>query len=125
MYSTTDEWPLLRGFTGPSRQRAKVSALQPSRQTGQRRASVFHPQFFSRGLFTTNPLGLRGAAGQVSNAAPPLWRPESLAALWRQIKELDAAFCDSEVTLVGLILIPDTGLLGARLAGHWLSLMAR
>lgn len=92
---------------------------------GQRQASVFQPQFFSRGLFTTNPLGLRGAAGQVSNAAPPLWRPESLAALWRQIKELDAALCVSEVTLVGLILIPDIGLLEGRLAGQCLSLMAR
>lgn len=92
---------------------------------GQRQDSVFHSWFFSGGLFTANPLGLRGAAGQVSNAAPPLWRPESLAALWRQIKELDAAFCVSEVALVGLILIPDTGLLEGRLAGHWLSLMAR
>lgn len=100
MYSTTDEWLLLRGFTGPGWQRAKVRAVQPVRQTGQRQASVFHPQFFSRGLFTANPLGLRGAAGPVSNAAPPLWRPESLAALWRQIKELDAALCVSEVTLV-------------------------
>lgn len=48
-----------------------------------------------------------------------------MAALWRQIKELDAAFCVSEVTLVGLILIPDIVLLEGRLAGHWLSLMAR
>lgn len=72
MYSTTDECLLSRGFTGPGWQRAKVSAPQPSRQTGQRQASVFHPQFFSGGLFTANPLGLTGAAGQVSNAAPPL-----------------------------------------------------
>lgn len=93
MYSTTDEWLLLSGFTGLSWQRAKVSAPQPSRQTAQRQASVVHPQFFSGGLFTANPPGPRGAAGQVSNAAPPLWTPSSLAALLRQIKELEAAFC--------------------------------
>lgn len=86
---------------------------------------VYFTHSFSLGAFSQLILGLRGAAGQVSNAAPPLWRPESLAALWSQIKELDAAFCVSEVTLVGLILIPDTGLLEGRLAGHWLSLMAR
>lgn len=78
----------------------------------------FASQFFpSAGLFTTNPLGLRGAAGQVSNAAPPLRRPESLAALWREIKELDAALCVSEVTLVRLILIPRHWTIAKRAGG--------
>lgn len=87
IYSTTDEWLLLRGFTGSGWQRAKVRTIQPVQQMGQRQPSVFHPQFFSRGLFTTNPLALRGAVRLVSNAAPSLWRPESLAALWRRIKD--------------------------------------
>lgn len=110
---------------GSSRQRAKVSATQLGRQTGTKKGQCISPHFFSRVLFTTNPLGLRQAAGQVSNAAPPLCRPETLAALWRWIKELDAALCDSEVTVVGLIQIPEIGLLGAELAGHGLSLTAR
>lgn len=100
IYSTTDEWLLLRGFTGSGWQRAKVRAIQPVQQTGQRQPSVFDPQFFSRGLFTTNPQGLRGAAGLVSNAVPPLWRPESLATLWRRIKELDTALSLKSLVLV-------------------------
>lgn len=48
-----------------------------------------------------------------------------MAALWWEIKELDAAFCVSEVTLVRLILFPDIELLETRLAGYWLSLMVR
>lgn len=116
----------VEGFSPGVVDRGLKSVLHgPADRRDNNRPVYFTDRFFSRGLFTANPLGLRGAAGQVSNAAPPPRRPESLAALWRQIKELDAAFCDSEVTLVGLILIPDIRLLGGRLAGHWLSLMAR
>lgn len=103
--------------------KSELSSL--SNRGDKDRPVYFTHSFFSRGLFTTNPLGLRGAAGPVSNAAPPLWRPESLAALWRQIKELDSALCVSEVTLVDPILIPDSGLLQSNLAGHYLSLTTR
>lgn len=51
------------------------------------------------------------------NAAPPLRRPESLAALWREIKELDAALCVSEVTLVRLDLDPRHWSIAERGAG--------
>lgn len=40
-----------------------------------------------------------------------------MAALWREIKELDAALCVSEVTPVRLILIPDVGSIAKRAGG--------
>lgn len=69
---TTDEWLLLRAFHLVDRG-VKSQCSRSSRQTAQWQASVFQPRSFSWGLFIANPVGLTGAAGQVSNV-PPLWR---------------------------------------------------